>query len=262
MSVAKPLAVLALVFCSFTPLAQARDACTDQLARTTLTGPDTAIRPLLTRACVRGLTPTERDDVMSTLILRGSAVLVGRAIDAGMNPDQIIAVDRAGETAHVRALTLAFGAPNAQSVLQMLIAKGANVHAAGIHDDAPLVLAAAHGQIAVMKSLLERGARPDTGDRLVGATPLMLLAAARIDDSDALAGAKLLALHRVDLNATTSTGHTALMIAAQRGRDPLVAWLLAQGADPARRDARGMSAVELARQGGHESTARLLGQRQ
>ncbi|WP_238257539.1 ankyrin repeat domain-containing protein, partial [Methylorubrum podarium] len=51
---------------------------------------------------------------------------------------------------------------------------------------------------------------------------------------------------------------TALMVAAMFDRTEIVALLLAHGADPARRDATGMSAADMARQMGAKDTPAQL----
>ncbi|WP_439520108.1 hypothetical protein [Hydrogenophaga sp.] len=62
----------------------------------------------------------------------------------------------------------------------------------------------------------------------------------------------------VDVNAIDAQGRTALMRAALRGDAARVRRLLEAGADPARRDAAGRNAAELAREAGHAEVQAIL----
>jgi ankyrin repeat protein len=77
---------------------------------------------------------------------------------------------------------------------------------------APLLIAAAQGDAATVRRLLEQGA---------------------------------------DVNATDAQGRNALMLAAQRGDAALVRLLLDAGADAQRTDPAGLSAADHARRAGH-----------
>jgi ankyrin repeat protein len=57
---------------------------------------------------------------------------------------------------------------------------------------------------------------------------------------------ELLVARGADLNRTDDRGRTALMIAAERGHDLIVEFLLERGADPALKDKQGNSVVDLA----------------
>jgi ankyrin repeat protein len=62
----------------------------------------------------------------------------------------------------------------------------------------------------------------------------------------------------VDANATYRHDLTALMWAAGYGKADTVRLLLARGADPARRDDRGKTAGDIARDGRYADVAALL----
>lgn len=60
------------------------------------------------------------------------------------------------------------------------------------------------------------------------------------------------------MNAATRTGMTALMVAAEQGNSDTVRTLLARGADPARTNQDGRTALMLAEAKRDEATALLL----
>jgi ankyrin repeat protein len=60
------------------------------------------------------------------------------------------------------------------------------------------------------------------------------------------------------VEASDREGLTSIMFAAQNGHDDIVRILMERGADPNAVSIRGMTAVSLARKGGHEQAASLL----
>jgi uncharacterized protein len=111
----------------------------------------------------------------------------------------------------------------------MLIHAGANLRAATrINGYTPLMMAARVGHVAVIRTLLARGADAKAVS-LTGTSPLMLAAAA--GSSEAVAA---LLDAGADVNAKESArGQTALMFAAAYNRVPLIALLAQRGADVA-----------------------------
>lgn len=69
---------------------------------------------------------------------------------------------------------------------------------------------------------------------------------------------RLLIEHGVPVDAAAEDGRTALMLAAMFNRSEILEFLLAQGADPARQDARGATALVAAQTMGAPDTAARL----
>ena len=86
----------------------------------------------------------------------------------------------------------------------------------------PLMLAAADGDLATVRKLLDAGAQAD---------------------------------------ATAADGTTALMYAARNGRTEVIAELLVAGADPLRQSRKGSTALSIAERFKHVEAARTLGKR-
>ena len=117
--------------------------------------------------------------------------------------------------------------------------------------DTLVMLAAYHGRADTVHQLLEAGADPEiANDR--GQTPL----AAACFKGDTAAVEAL--LERVDVNAHSGDGRTALMIAAMFNRTEIMELLLRRGADPALQDVTGMTGRALAEAMGACDTAALL----
>lgn len=159
----------------------------------------------------------------------------------------------------------------------------------------PLALAASHGDLAMVKMLLDAGADPngrnaygDTAFMVVGdwlsanGKPLTnlgdirayllrngtdpnqanddgataFMGSAGADDVDAL---QLCLRYGGKINhQTEKIGYTPLMAAAQFGSLNSVRWLLAHGADPSLKDSTGRSALQIARDGNHGAVAAVL----
>jgi ankyrin repeat protein len=119
--------------------------------------------------------------------------------------------------------------------------------------DSLLMLAAYHGQPAVVAALLQVGADPQLcNDR--GQTPLA--GAAFKGAADVV---RTLLEGGAAVDGTGPDGRTALMTAAMFNRLEIIELLLAHGADPARRDAAGLDAATAARTMGAIDAAARLG---
>jgi hypothetical protein len=106
------------------------------------------------------------------------------------------------------------------AVVHSLLAKGADVNAKGTEGITALIAASAKGPKEMVQALLDRGA---------------------------------------DVNAQADQGATALMVASERGRTEIVSALLAKGADVnARMVSNGAGALLLAAQHGHREVVDVL----
>jgi uncharacterized protein len=126
------------------------------------------------------------------------------------------------------------------------------------------------GDLVVMNLLLQAGADPKlatVGEKLkpyseggpdrenFGETDALQAAAgvgwrdevSRGRDQDAIDTIKLLMARGFDINAANGGGNTPLHGAAMRGSPAIVEYLLKAGADPARKNARGMTAMDIAK---------------
>ena len=190
-----------------------------------------ALDRLLTPRNVRRLSRSERVDLMIGLIdhdeLRGLAA----AVQAGVDPNQPIAFDRDGEVVTFTPLNYAIASHQDGLAAIRLIELGADANGFSVDDDAPLLTATGLRAARVVNRLLTAGAKPNVRDRIVGVTPLMVAVARATDGDDTLASAKALVARGADLDATTTSGHTALMFAALYGNDEAAQWLIQSGAD-------------------------------
>src|SRR5207244_1452732 len=147
-------------------------------------------------------------------------------------------------------------------IAELLIAKGADVHAASKFDKfTPLHTAALRGTTAVARMLLAKGADVDGGwdgkKPNPSFPPLMFAAregyvelARLLLGSAVLSGKKeiveLLLAKGADANATERGDTPALQFAANFGHTDIVALLLATGADPKQADDRGTTPLHVA----------------
>jgi ankyrin repeat protein len=146
------------------------------------------------------------------------------------------------------------------TTIALLVAAGCMLR----QEEAPLVRAARDGDVTAIRTLTARGANPDQAGGANGWPPL--LHAVHKNQLDAAAA---LLDGGANVNATTPSGMTPLMMAAGYGNDAMVRLLLARGANCGLRDADGEAAVDYALSGVTDldaftffrcqsSTARLL----
>ena len=108
------------------------------------------------------------------------------------------------------------------------------------------------GQAEAVEALLDAGANINAHNTAIGSAVYLAAAGRR----DALLSRLL--ERGADSNLTPDWGSTPLMVAALQGNLPAVSTLLAHGADPARRNPAGLSALDLARDAGHTEVARAI----
>lgn len=118
----------------------------------------------------------------------------------------------------------------------------------------PLHLAAYFGRIEILEMLLEAGADPTIWGRAFERNLPIQAACAGAHD----AAVELLAEVTPELDARVDEGWTALMEAAHNGLVRGVAALLRCGADPALKRDDGKTALDLARENGHQDVVALL----
>lgn len=118
----------------------------------------------------------------------------------------------------------------------------------------PLHLAAYFGRIEVLEMLLEAGADPTIWGRAFERNLPIQAACAGGHD----AAVELLAEVTPELDVRVDEGWTALMEAAHNGLVRGVAALLRCGADPALKREDGKTALDLARENGHDEVVALL----
>jgi ankyrin repeat protein len=234
----------------------AADPALRRLAKAALLNDQPALKQLLVAQRVMPLTDIDKGELLSMLIINGNVDAVTRAIRAGISPDLILDIDHEGQRVRVTALNLAIsGSP---VVAQRLLALGANVSKSAVDDNPPVVTAALVREHPLLRTLLQSGADPNASESVFGLTPLMLVLAKEPNSDEALQSARMLAEHGAQLEATTVTGHTALMLAAQAGHVFAVQWLLQNGADCNRVADRGETALSMAQRSATPSSNEVL----
>jgi ankyrin repeat protein len=154
-----------------------------------------------------------------------------RELERGLSPN---ALSEQGQTALF--LAIRDDSPRVQELL--LNWPGTDLDLANQAGETPLMLAALRGQVAVMKTLLDRGVpvhRP-------GWSPIHYAAT-----GPQVAAVALLLERGAPVEARSPNGSTPLMMAARYGAEASVELLLAKGADLRSRNDRQMTALDFAR---------------
>ncbi|HNT39304.1 MAG TPA: ankyrin repeat domain-containing protein [Rubrivivax sp.] len=167
---------------------------------------------------------------------------LSRLLARGMDPNTL---DPKGQ--HALYLALRAGSPKTFTLL--LQHPAIQVDAPNAVGETPLMMAALHGRVDAMKTLIEHGAQVNRQ----GWTPLHYAA------SGPSAPAVALLLERgAGVDARAPNGNTPLMQAARYGSEDSVILLLKRGADRRLRNQRGLDAADYARLDGRDSLARRL----
>ncbi|MGB9041526.1 MAG: quinoprotein dehydrogenase-associated putative ABC transporter substrate-binding protein [Pseudolabrys sp.] len=180
-------------------------------------------------------------------------------IDLGANPNL---ADGNGMTPLITAAMR-----DAIPTIKVLTDKGAKVEEPGPDGFGPLALALADGYYEAAKTLLEAGANPNVASGDESLTPLMIAAS----QTQAAEGerfvpgstrpidiAKELIERKADVNAKSSTGMTALMIAAAHNNPPMIGLLIESGADPDAKNNQGQTAADVAGINGNLEAAQAI----
>jgi quinoprotein dehydrogenase-associated probable ABC transporter substrate-binding protein len=163
---------------------------------------------------------------------------------------------------------LALGAArNKTAALKLLISRGANIEAPIPGGYTPLFIATAEGKLASAAALIEAGANCRGGYGPQQLTLLMAVATQKpperrltqvMQKVGPVQLAEQLIAHGADVNATSSRGVTALMVAAAHDNAPMIGVLGRAGARPDMRSIEGQTAADIAAQNGSEAAARML----
>lgn len=129
----------------------------------------------------------------------------------------------------------------AVELLRLISGAKGDLNAATEAGDTPLNLAVMSGYREAVEFLLAQGLNPNHANAK-GETPLMHSITASVDR---FAKMKLLVTKRAEVNAKSSEGLTALMLAAQTMQRGALIYLLGQGADANATDGRGATALRL-----------------
>ena len=184
-------------------------------------------------------------DEFFAAIKRDHANTVESVLRNGFDPNS---VDEQGNPGLVLALKI--GSYDAASVL--LESRRLDPEAANPLGENALMMACLRGQQALAARLLKRGASVNRS----GWSPLHYAASGENDSIVAW-----LLDRGADIDATSASGNTPLMMAAQYGASGSVDLLLAKGADVNRLNQLNLSAADIASQAGRDKLAALLRKR-
>lgn len=137
------------------------------------------------------------------------------------------------------------------AMMELFLARGADIHRVNRHGEQALQLAAWRGQIEAVRWLLDHGASASRADRAWSALHYAVFAG-----HDAVA--RLLIERGADINARAPNDATVLMMAAREGREGLARALVEAGADTRLKNDRGDTAFSWAMRNGNLRIASLV----
>jgi quinoprotein dehydrogenase-associated probable ABC transporter substrate-binding protein len=163
------------------------------------------------------------------------------------------------------------------ATLKVLAAHGADLESRTSEGATPLAFAIAQSNLKSALVLIDGGAQVNTKSTALGLTPLMVAAGREpveysisggrhevenfsLDPHypDTLQVARALIAHGADVNAVSSSGVTALMLAAAHDSTPIVGLLLQSGADPSKRSPEGKTALDIATENDNDTVVSLI----
>ena len=151
--------------------------------------------------------------------------------------------------------------------IKVLLDAGAKVEEPGPQGFRPLALAIGESKYESAKALMDAGADVNVASGSEALTPLMIASAqsAPAEGARFLPGstrpidiAKSLIDRNADVNAKSSNGMTALMIAAAHNNPPMIGLLMEFGADPDAKNNQGQTASEVAQINGNLEAAQAI----
>ena len=142
---------------------------------------------------------------------------------------------------------------NRKKIVELLLAKGADVNAKADDGATPLYLAITSSRIDIIKLLLEKGADVNAKTDDGGQTPLH-----RAVMHSTLDIIKLLIEKGADVNVKDQNGHTPLHLATEVSKVATVEYLLAKDADVNATDKNGQTPFHLAARYASLNTLKLL----
>jgi len=158
-------------------------------------------------------------------------------------------------------------ARNKTRSLKLLISRGANLESQIPGGYTPLFIAVGSGKLASAKALVDAGAKCDVVEGPQHFTLLMAIATQRPPERriiQVMQGvgptelAQQLVQGKADVNAASTSGVTALMIAAAHDNAPVIGVLMRAGARMDAKSQEGQTALDIAKQNGNDSATRTL----
>ena len=151
--------------------------------------------------------------------------------------------------------------------IKVLLEHGADVEKPGPQGFRALPLAIADDNYEAAKALIEAGAKVNEPSGAEGLTPLMVAAAQTAPAEGAMFLpsstrpidiAKSLIERGANVNAQSTKGVTALMIAATHNNPPMIGLLIESGADASLKDDQGQTATDVAERNGNIESAQAI----
>jgi quinoprotein dehydrogenase-associated probable ABC transporter substrate-binding protein len=151
--------------------------------------------------------------------------------------------------------------------IKVLLEHGADIEKPGPQGFRALPLAIADDNYEAAKALIEAGAKVNEPSGAEGLTPLMVAAAQTAPAEGAMFLpsstrpidiAKSLIERGANVNARSTKGVTALMIAATHNNPPMIGLLMESGADASLKDDQGQTATDVATRNGNIESAQAI----